>query len=95
MNFGHFSVKIWWKFLRISRIFSENDEMSRALNKICQKNASLLAIVAVDTAENEPSKVGDAESDLRGLHLRTAGNQELADVPLELTAAAEAYKSLP
>ena len=25
------------------------------------KNASLLAIVAVDTAENEPSEVGDAD----------------------------------
>ena len=27
-----------------------------------QKNASFLAIVAVNTAENEPSKVGDAVS---------------------------------
>ena len=27
-----------------------------------QKNASLLAIVAVDTAENEPSKVGDGDA---------------------------------
>ena len=31
-----------------------------------QKNASLLAIVAVDTAENEPSKVCDAEWSIPG-----------------------------
>ena len=34
-----------------------------------QKNASLLAIVAVHAAENEPSKVGDVELASQLLHL--------------------------
>ena len=38
-EFGHFSAKIWWNFVRISRIFSENDEMSRVSHKKCPKNA--------------------------------------------------------
>ena len=32
-EFGHFSAKFWWNFVRISRIFSENDEMSRDSHK--------------------------------------------------------------
>ena len=32
-EFGHFSAKCWWNFVRISRIFSENDEMSRDSHK--------------------------------------------------------------
>ena len=36
---GHFSAEFWWIFVRISRIFSENDEMSRDSQKKCPKNA--------------------------------------------------------
>ena len=36
---GHFSAKFWWIFVMISRIFSENDEMSRDSHKKCPKNA--------------------------------------------------------
>ena len=38
-EFGYFSAKFWWNFVRISRIFSENDEMSRVSHKKCPKNA--------------------------------------------------------
>ena len=37
-----------------------------------QKNASLLAIVAVDTAENEPSEVGDAMMEAGVRYARSA-----------------------
>ena len=36
---GHFSTKFGWTFVRISRIFSENDEMSWDSHKKCPKNA--------------------------------------------------------
>ena len=38
-EFWSFSVNFWWICFRSSWIFSENDEMSRDVDKNCQKNA--------------------------------------------------------